>query len=210
MDRIRQRRAFTLIELLVVIAIVAILAGLLLPALEAVRKSAHQAACGSNLRQISLGIVNYTVDNRGFLPTAYSTVLGSPWFDWFQGPAYTYIQDQPAKVMPSAAWFAGDGIIGCKAHFKANRYYSYAMNQSITGHNPASVPKRLQAVTSPDRKPLLMDAGNGTIIEFGSPAWMGPALRGGFIHRERANAVFCDGHVEARAANGIALADCNP
>ena len=77
----RKKGRFTLIELLIVIAIIAILASMLLPALNKAREQAKTAACIGNLKQIGSGYAMYE-NNTGYLPMVKLYPASSDWFGW--------------------------------------------------------------------------------------------------------------------------------
>ena len=124
----RRRRGFTLVELLVVIAIIAVLVGLLLPAISKVRDAADRSECGNNLHQIGIALYAYHDANKQLPPSAASNnppygVGGSWGFSWRvwilpyieQGPLYTKLQPFMQGGVSAPGWTGSLNGVTCSS-----------------------------------------------------------------------------------------------
>jgi len=193
---------FTLIELLIVIAVIAVLAGLLFPALARVRETGYSTRCKSNLHQLQNAAMQYAVDKGGPLPNS------SGWVAKFTDTKYYWRGDKGKACIVGGSLFSNYthsvGIYACPSVGSQLRLtdvaWTYSMNSTVSGQSliekdsPANTVLFGDSATatnttpSPQFNPINTTNGLNRVKNT-DQMWNG--------HRGRANAVFLDGHVES-------------
>jgi len=225
----QRRRGFTLIELLVVVAIISILAAILFPVFAKAREKARQSACNMNLRQLSMGLMQYAQDYSDTLPNYYwaEGEAGNPWSATWFAAVYPYAKSIAVYECPTSpikghqtwdVWVWGP--------FADTLYTNnYGYNEIIGNWQGGLSLTRLSASTD---TVLLADSSSSWIGGYWSLVWPDRAFlrrvagaRGGFacdcppvvssaidwetysLHTGGSNIAFADGHVKMVKATKV-------
>jgi prepilin-type N-terminal cleavage/methylation domain-containing protein/prepilin-type processing-associated H-X9-DG protein len=202
--------AFTLIELLTVIAIIGILAAILIPVVNNVRKSVKNSQCKSNLRQWSQAVLLYANDHKGayaLRATANDGVTNAYWTEihnnvssMLYGPYFDRATNiENSRTCPAYETPAGTNLVRC---YSMNRPYTDSKN-TPAGTNNIS----LRAISNPARMLLMVETdpsvdggtsanpwfiGKSDLVTKVTPLFADPTKQ---RHGASANASFADGHV---------------
>jgi prepilin-type N-terminal cleavage/methylation domain-containing protein/prepilin-type processing-associated H-X9-DG protein len=193
-NRAYDERGFTLVELLTVIAVIAVLAGLLLPALGRAKSKAQAIFCLNNLKQWGVATQMYAGDHDDFLPPD-----GTPNPDLNDTNVGWYIQLPAVLSLPryhdmrwrtNAGVSPGTSVWICPANKRRSNgrnLFHYCLNEHVNGTDENNRPVRLGAISQPSAVVWLFDSKNLPAVGFWNYLHTN-------LHNGGAQLVFLDGH----------------
>lgn len=204
-----REQSFTLIELLVVIAIIAILASMLLPALQTARARATSASCAGNAKQLSTAMMMYVDENdERFMNGHYSITQPDGTRFWFE-LVFEYIGEFEVFNCPNAVRDTGYHAWGTPPRF-SGKIVKYGVSSGAVARS-STVCYRLAEFTHPDTTLMLGDSYHqypGGAAQYaaanecrgtpgcGCSSGSHPAYVSNARHMRGSNLIFCDGHGE--------------
>lgn len=209
------RKGFTLIELLVVIAIIAILAAILFPVFARARENARRSSCASNLKQIGLGIMQYTQDYDEKYPQFQDTSGGGAGYagpitiaGQQNNPFYTsqpYVKSYQIFRCPSAP----DTSSGDPGIYPGTSYLPNGVIFRETGLGVAVVPNSAEVITYQEYKAVSYNifARPGFLSAVGPNVTAWQTVNYNNLHMDGGNLLFADGHVKFRKHSATCVAD---
>ena len=198
------KRGFTLIELLVVIAIIAILAAILFPVFARARENARRASCSSNMKQIGLGILQYTQDYDEKYPYQYHNAAGSyastvAETNWGQS-IQPYVKSYQLFVCPSSTPYADTPTTDRMSYLFNSVYIGRAQAAFQTVAQTIALQEDTLSYDAAYLRPAFTDAttdlGRTTFN-----SWKSGTMS--LAHFDGGNLLFGDGHVKFRKQNSI-------
>ena len=185
-----KKKSFTLIELLVVIAIIAILAAMLLPALNQAREKARSTTCMNNLKQIGTSMLLYAQDNNNNWAPTHEAWGGRKWYDLVRK------YGQLGKNVNESG-----SLFRCPSEQDLTKVNTYCYNMSPkTGMSGDGKSLSVLRLRNPSRLIAIADGSN-----WWTDRWKTPNGTDGLVtrHSSRANALFFDCHTASLSSGEI-------